>query len=288
MHVFMIASGPGSDATDAIESVFFHKQNGSALFILNDTRKKFDLKPQWSNLKVFTPTGIPERYKKTKSTYGLLFWKKLLAFEEVQRVFPQMESLIYLDDDALLINFGLEKRVEALTESNPNFGMAGAYKFSARDGSLRDMTPIRKSIQSHTNQIAKIRNHGAAKVLSQMTTASISYGYEIGDHVLGGACVYSREVLESFTHQRKFNLNKLLSAQVADDALMSLASTSLGFKLVDFSGEGDPLSVQWKGLASEPEDLIKQGKMLVHSTDFSESLGRSGVLEYFKNRRSKP
>ncbi len=285
MFVYFVAVGPGHTGTDAIESVLKYKQKNSTLIVLNDTKSEFSVAENWVDCEIFMPTKVPSKYAQIKSTYGLLYYKKILLLDYAASKFPEAEGYIYLDDDALLIREGLEHVTSELFQANPKIGIAGAYKLSAKDASPRDFEPVAKTISLQTGLVGLIRNRTSWKLVRTVLKRAKRNGYILGEHVLGGALIFSATFVNTLVKDELFLSPIWADVNVPEDACFALACCAAGFSMHDFSLPGDPLAIQWRGLSAEPDELIQSGKYLIHSTDFSAKLQQKEILDYFRAQR---
>jgi len=287
MFIYFVAVGPGKTGRDAIESVLRYKEPESRLIVLNDTKKEFLLDQAWGDIEVFTPNAIPAKYSQTKSTYGLLYLKKTMLLDFAVEKYRKASGYIYLDDDALLIREGLENLVRDLFISNPNVGIAGAYKISASDGSPRDFRPPAKSFRNQINPLNLVRRGKGWFTLRKVISRAKSNGYEMGEHALGGALLFSSAFISSLVADSDLTSLAWADSNIPEDSCFALACKALGFELLDFSAPADPLAIKWRGLTAEPEELIKSGKYLIHSTDYSDLMTGEEVLAFFRKERNR-
>jgi hypothetical protein len=127
---------------------------------------------------------------------------------------------------------------------------------------------------------------GAARV-GQLIGRALRHGYELGESVLGGACLYSHRGLSALSRAGLLGDRALARTGLEEDHIFALALRSLGFDFAGFGSRHDdlPMGVKWIGLPASPEELISKRKAIIHSTRTWNDLDEAAIREIFACHR---
>jgi hypothetical protein len=190
-----------------------------------------------------------------------------------------------MDTDALVIGGGFEDAAMDFFRSHPRAGCLGPYKWDY-DGTPDDHVWARKEL---LRQITTgwCRKPITAAAVTRLVALALLHGYELGEMVDGGVCIYSRSAIETLYANRLLGHSRLARTRLTEDFQFGLALRASGMELSDFGSESDtlPIGSRWQGLAASPEDLIKAKKCLIHSTRFWQDIDETAIRSYFAKRR---
>jgi hypothetical protein len=180
----------------------------------------------------------------------------------------RFKALLRIDTDALITGQGLVHDVISYFITHPKAGMLGSYRETCT-GAIRDFSPaaeqFKKSWDTWKNLIEKAQEKG----------------YELGENVQGGAYIISYQCLKDM-HHKGYLLKKRKGSYVSEDFIFPLYVRALGYEIHDFAKNG-PFAIAWRGLPIPKEEVVRQGKKVIHSVKFTpEDLQ---AREYFRRLR---
>lgn len=274
--VYVIPVGPGDDDhNDTIKSVLHYADAQAEVVVVDDRGLDGTWRAEFPSVHVVAAPDAP-------GGWGGLYYKlgtgMTFAVENLQ-----FDLLIRMDTDALLIGTGFEEKCAKRFQLDNQVGILGAWKHGP-DGSLRDWTPAANVLRSETG-IRGLRHPRRALDLQRLTTQALRHGYELGENALGGCYVMSGTLVKTFHERKMLQMSSLIGSMAGEDHIFSLLARSLGFRIGDFSGIGDPMAIKWKGLSASPQLLNEQNRLVIHSLKsfghFEETTSRA----YFAERR---
>lgn len=195
------------------------------------------------------------------------------------------DVLLRLDTDALVAGSGYEARAARYLAEHPRTACLGSYR-TGYDGGVRSFAPPRRQLARYFVRRAVRDPRGAARVGGLLTRA-LRHGYEPGESVLGGACLYSHRGLSALSRAGLLGDQALARTGLEEDHIFALALRSLGFKLAAFGSRDDdlPMGVKWIGLPASPDELISKRKAIIHSTRKWNELDEAAIREIFARHR---
>lgn len=197
------------------------------------------------------------------------------ALHNAFRIF-EAPVFIKIDPDALLIGPGFQRAVAEAFDSAPKAGIAGTYKIDW-DGTERDLSFWRDRMQRVG------REFGAPLRMA------LRNGYRLGDGVQGGCYAIRGECvarmaelgfLDKWTHP-----NSVRGRQVAEDSVMTMLTYAAGFEGIDIGGPGQAFGLWDKGLPMEPDQLVKQKRVVTHAIKYQDEASLA-ARRYFRALRS--
>jgi hypothetical protein len=195
------------------------------------------------------------------------------------------DILLRMDTDALVIGGGFEDTARNFFRAHPRVGCLGPHKWDY-DGTPDDHAWARKELMRHmTTRWGRMPITSAA--VTRLVVLALLHGYELGEMVDGGVCIYSRSAIETLQANRLLGHKRLARTYLTEDFQFGLALRACGMELSDFGSEFDslPIGSKWQGLATSPEELIKAKKCLIHSTRFWQDMDETAIRSYFAKRR---
>jgi hypothetical protein len=195
------------------------------------------------------------------------------------------DVLLRLDTDGLVAHSGYEVRAARYFDEHPRTACLGSYRTSY-DGATRSFAPPRRQLRRFVVRAAVRRPSDAARVL-WLVGRALRHGYDPGESVLGGVCLYSQAGLAALSRAGLLGDQVLARTGLEEDHLFGLCLRSLGFELAGFGNRDDdlPMGVRWIGLPASPEELIAKRKALIHSARSWNDLDEAAIREVFARRR---
>ena len=191
------------------------------------------------------------------------------------------EILLRMDTDALVIAPGLIEAARARFDEEPGLACVGAYR-GAAGGGRRDFSAAAAALDR-----AMARSNALGAFLQGHETSARAHGYETGEHVLGGGCLYHRRALTALAASGVLDRPDIASCSVGEDVLFGLFLRAAGLTLGEFARPGEPAGCKWRGLPAEPPKLIAQGRGLVHSVrSCGQAWDEARIRSYFRGVRT--
>jgi len=197
------------------------------------------------------------------SIFGRLYMQSSRAIEHVLDSW-EFDLLLRLDDDALLVGSGTEEEAMEAFRANPSVGCLGSYRVTCM-GATRDFGPGARRLWFEMSVFGRVADPSRWRSLREIYSLAASQGYEPGEHCLGAASFYKREVLATMRDKGLLSLPELLTTRLCDDQVFGMLVKAAGYQNMDFAGPGQPLGLAWKGLPASPQMLLAMGKKIVHS-----------------------
>lgn len=274
--VVVIPAGPRDDIDDTLASVVRYA-GSERILVIDDTQGR-GVNFTHDNLTILPATVGSDRITKA---HGRLFVNLCAAYRyAIERI--EFDLLLRLDADALLIGGGLPEAAWTRFTESPGLGVLGSYRIGP-DGRVRDWEPAGWNIRV-TSGLRGMRRPKARRVLRKLLADADKY--VLGEHVLGAATFYRREILDAMYERGYLELSELASLTIAEDHLFGLVAAATGFETGDFSGPEDPMAVRWKGLPASPADLIRTGKLVTHSVRSWQDMDEREIRDYFASMRN--
>jgi hypothetical protein len=195
------------------------------------------------------------------------------------------KAILKLDTDALIIGTNPEKEALQLFEKNPFAGIAGQYPYTY-DGEPWNIRWPEQRIINSTRSWKFFRRPFANFSLIKYYNNALKNGYKTGESVFGGAYFISRNCIAALNEDGLLPEYKFQSLNLGEDHIFSLLTKSIGYTLESLSTNG-PMGCSWNGLPVPPEQLIIDGKKIIHSTKYWENLDESAIRMIFKSYREK-
>jgi hypothetical protein len=262
---------------DTLESVDCYSVPDRRLLLLDNsgrgTAQKFADRPRTEVL--VTPW---------RGSGGALYMSLSAGFTAALR--EPFDVLLRLDTDALVASAGYETRAAQYFGQHPRTACLGSYRTSY-DGGMRSFAPPRRQLRSYFVR-RSVRQPVAAARVALIMARALRHGYELGESVLGGACLYSYRGLSALSRAGLLGCQALARTGLEEDHIFALALRSVGFDFAEFGSRDDdlPMGVKWAGLPASPEELISQRKAIIHSTRSWHDLDEAAIRNVFASRRA--
>jgi hypothetical protein len=265
--------------SDSIESIR-HYTEGARIILVDDSGKAVTRGPagEYGAEVLTTPGNGPQ---------GGLYLSLSLAFEAA--LTSPFDLLLRLDTDALVAGSGFEATAVGFFAQHPEVGCIGSHRY--------DYLGRRRSRRPQNIQILRTLTEGwLSSPLSSATLARLlaqakkgRHDYQLGESVLGGACLYSPKAIETLSSQQLLGIRRLHHVGLGEDHLFAILLAVAGFGLADMARkqDGPIFGVKHVGLPASPEELIGEGKCLIHSVRSWGEMGEAEIRERFASARHK-
>jgi hypothetical protein len=195
------------------------------------------------------------------------------------------DVLLRMDTDALVAGSRFVEAAARLFSAHPSIGLAGMYRVQY-DSSQYDWSPARFATTRTFKPRRWIRNPYRAAISGSLALRSRWHGYPLGANVFGGICLYSRNGLEGLRDKRLLARDTLSRLSMMEDHLYSLLVTAAGFDLADLAdGEESLMGTRWLDLPASPEQLLADGRELIHSLRRWEEMNEREIRAVFAAAR---
>jgi hypothetical protein len=215
---------------------------------------------------------------------GGLYCGLVKGFRHALNNYP-FDLLLRMDTDALVIGPEPESEAAALFRANPQLGMLGSYRVDC-NGRIRDFTPARELFRAEISWSAA-RHFRRWRTLRRSLRQAQAFGYELGEHCLGGALFLSHECVLRMSRAGLLDCQELRSSSLSEDHLFGLFTRAVGLEIGDLATGGLPIGISYRGLPCSPAELLHRGKKITHSTRFWQDMKEPEIRELFEAARKK-
>lgn len=277
--VFVIPVGPKCRydfVADTIESIR-HFAPGARIIAVDDS-----LGETAADLASHYPITVVPTH--VHGSFGNLYLNLSAGF--IEALNEPFEILIRLDTDALVAGSDFEAKAIERFRRARRIGSLGSFRVGYDRIGIRDRTWAKRRLQRFLVANSLIHPRKVAFVLTLILRA-MPKGYKMGDGIMGGAAVYSHEALVALRDAKLLGRGELADTGLQEDYSFGLALYAIGYRLDEFGDRDDdlPMGVNWKGLPASPEELLRRGKSLIHSTKFFEDLDEAEIRQRFRSAR---
>jgi hypothetical protein len=264
------------DIIDTLNSIIYYTTPDRRI-IIQDNSFPMHL---GERLKQTFPDLLVVRTPQNYGLYGGLYKAESLALIFAHTAF-NFQVLVRMDIDAIITGKGLEDDALDFFKDNPKVGLLGNYLTSGEGVDWPN-----DQIQAQTNFLGWLRDRQRSDYLRKLVSMAKANGYKPGDHILGGACIFSAALVEKLVRQGFLLREELRRAKLQNDHIFGLLCKAAGMDMADFHSESKPMAVAWKGLPLSPQELVEKNKKLVHSTRFWKDMNEEQVRLFFRARRT--
>jgi hypothetical protein len=279
--VLVIPIGPGSHAgfvIDTIESYMHYTARPYKVILTDDSHQGTGKQVQSA-----LPFCDLLYTKKPMGGWAGLYINLSNAYRYAMENYS-FKALLKLDTDALVIAPEPEKEALALFESDPLAGMAGQYPFTYKGEPWNIRWPRQRIINS-TRTWKFFARPLANWQLIYYHRKALQNSYITGESVFGGAYFISRNCLAALHNQGLLPRNSFKSLNLGEDHLFSLLVKASGFSLNSLSAPEGPVGCSWKDLPAAPEQLLLDGKKIIHSTRNWNDWNEQKIRNFYKANR---
>lgn len=290
--LFFLPIGPRSSSRfveDTLESCFFHYPDCRVL-LLNDTGKAdYHFLHRWYQ-RVFTydPIQHPSKGYNTKG----LFWNKICECFNWALDHLPFDFLLRIDDDSLVINSGIEMDLGRLFSADPTIGVIGQFR------KMPDGTPVNHDwphqqflretschwiIHQRPKRYLPKRLFWSLK-LRHLVSKAMQNGWQIGEHLTGGALAVSRTCLESMRQDCLLHLPHSLLSQsdLGDDHLLSMLTYATNFRGQCVGGHEGLIGYRLDRLPLRLEQIPGSTFRIIHSVRHDPNFSEEEIRFYLK------
>lgn len=169
------------------------------------------------------------------------------------------EIVVRMDTDALVTGPDLVETARARFDADPTLASLGACRIAATGGA-RDFSTSAAALERAVG-----RGDAIGALLGGAIALARLHGYEPGEHILGGGCLYHRRALDALDAMGLLDEDGFGALGVSEDVLFGLFLRAAGLTLGEFARPGEPMGCKWRGLPADPPTLQAQGRSLIHS-----------------------
>jgi hypothetical protein len=262
--IVVIPVGPGTHIpflNDTVRSVFDHALTRSKILIIDNTKKGLDKAAIHRHGEIEFLRCASEG--RTKPLYGGLYFNLSQAWQFILDRY-EFETVLRLDDDAVMINAGADRDAVRFFGEHPEVGCLGSYRFTCM-GKKRDFMPAKRLLRSETSVMGALRNPRRWRCVRHVRRLARRNGYRDGEHCLGAVTFYSRACIERFRQLEFLERSELKNSNLGEDHIFGMMVRAAGLQMSDFATDGRPLGLAWRGLPTSPPVLMEMGKKIVHS-----------------------
>lgn len=300
----LVAVGPGPEeidrVTDLIDSIAAHEHGPSYFVMVDDGRAPRNLTTELRFPINMSPVSIwhDRSGQHTGYTRGKGICSVVLTgLSWIGRYAEDSQFVLKLDTDALVIA-PFSRAISAKLRSDASIGMLGAHTVTP-NGTPRDVSRAAEIIEAlHRPAIPWLRPRMACRVLRDRLTgggmkqirsaitSARQNGYAYGEHCLGGAYALAREFvtrLERAGHLR--DAKTWLNLDSPEDVMIGMYTSSVGMKLANFVGGGEPFGVRHEGLPCSPQECVQRGYSIIHAVKNDKRFSERQIRTFFAKHR---
>lgn len=249
--VYVLPAGPGSwpALRDTVESILHYEGEDAKVVVADDdsvdcrsavVRATF---PAADVVRARWPTGGPPR----QSPFQARVYAQLMRRYD-------FDVLCKIDTDALVTGPSLGARAAAEFAARPGVGALGSLGVRA-DGVPEDYS-YDAWVLAHSRRWSRS--------VAKLEDAALANGYE-GPRVHGGVYVLSRAALDAAAARGLLRASPPWWTSIGEDLWFSLVVAAAGFGLASWGAPGEPLVSASHHLPLHKDDVLREGKLAVHS-----------------------
>ncbi|MBX3065806.1 MAG: hypothetical protein KF726_22700 [Anaerolineae bacterium] len=263
------------DIMDTVRSVVHYADPDRKIIIQDNSA------PLSTGLKIkeLVPEVEVTRAPRNFGIYGGLYKSESYALQYVYENYD-FDVLLRMDSDALMVNPGIADAAIPVIAQHPNAGLLGNY-LTGGEG----IEWPREQLMRQTSVAGYVRDPKRCAMLRQLIYKAQKNGWELGQHILGGAVIMTPKYIEGVNKAGLLHRDELQRAKLQNDHTYSLLARALGLELVDFNLPNGPMAITWRGLPASPQDLVERGAMVVHATRFWGQMDEAQIRTFFRARR---
>jgi len=281
--IVVIPVGPDTNfgfLTDTIESYTFYTRSSYQIILADDSHQGIG-----HEIQKYYPEVDVVLTKKPLGGWAGLYINLASAFRYALENY-RFRALLKLDTDALIIGLRPELEGLELFEKDPLIGIAGQYPLDYH-GNPWDIAWPRDRVLNASTSWRYLRRPYANWFLRRLYRKALVNGYKAGESVFGGAYIINVNCLAALMKEGLLPDYRLESVNLGEDHLFALMIKSIGFKLGSLSSVGQSFALAWKGLPASPQQLLDEGRKIIHSTRYWESMKEEDIRAWFKEIRKQ-
>jgi hypothetical protein len=130
-----------------------------------------------------------------------------------------------------------------------------------------------------------LQDRQRASLLRYYYQLARSNGYSSGEHIIGGAALYSPKFIEKLVQGDFLLREDLRRTKLQEDHLWGLLCKAVGMEIASFQIPEHPLAVVWRGLPCSPQELLANNAKVIHSTRFWNEMNEDRIRAFFRAHR---
>jgi len=216
--------------------------------------------------------------------FGGLYLNLSDGFEEA--LTQPFRILVRLDTDALIAGSDFEAKAIHCFDADSRLGSLGSFRIGYDTIGIRDAGWARRRLLIYF-ATHSLTNPRAARVVATQLVRARAHGYKLGDSIQGGAAVYRQEAVAALKTSGLLGRAEFAGIGLQEDYVFGLCLLSIGYHLGEFGNKFDdlPMGVDWGTLPAAPEELMRLGKSIVHSTKRFGTLDERAIRAEFRAAR---
>jgi hypothetical protein len=283
--VVVVPVGPGCReefVADTVESALFYMAPGTRVLLADNS-----FKGTGRRVRERFPDGTVDVLvtEEHAGKFGKLYVTLAVAFAHALDAYDDFPVLLRMDTDALVTGPRPEADAAALFAAEPAVGIAGQYP-NWYDGTPTDWSWPREQVLKQSGSLRSLVTHPRRGLaLRDAYKRAAANGYEAGVHVFGGAYFVSRDCLERLRAAGLLPRVALGDAYLQEDHLFGLLVKAVGKEMGDLASRDGPFACAWQDLPAPPDEVLRRGKKVVHSTRRCGNLGEEEIRAAFRAAR---
>lgn len=289
-----------AELTEVLESLFYFEPEVQGVIIINDSTDSDRLNP----LKETYPNKLlivnsPWDLRLSRGVWGRACARTLLGLKLAYETYAPFSYLVKIDTDSFIIN-RFSHRISAFFAKHPSVGIVGTCKREP-NGNLRNLSIWPQTISRYARKVTWFdlrkfsvycfkffrQNQDFLSQISDTIQGAIKNGYKPAENCQGGGYAVSYALIQSLYEKGQLNHPELwLYLYLGEDLLMGILAKYCNFNLADFNHDGEPFGVQYKGLSFAPEELVKRGYAIIHSTKATRGWSQAEIIRMLKSFRN--
>jgi hypothetical protein len=276
---FVIPVGPTCQidfVADTIESIQYYAPM-SRIILVDDSQRGIGIKLESQYQVTYVETPV-------HGLFGNLYLNLCVGFREAMN--RPFRILVRLDTDALISGSDFEAKAIRRFDADGQLGSLGSFRDDYEGVGIRNRNWAKRRILIYLAFRAWKSPRKGLMVVRILLQARKN-GYKFGESIMGGAAIYSHEALFKLDEAGLLGRSDLARIGVHEDHLFGLCLFAAGYHLGEFGNKYDdlPMGVDWRTLPAKPEELMKLGKSIIHSTKSFGSLDERAIRSEFRAAR---
>jgi hypothetical protein len=207
---------------------------------------------------------------------------------------PPVDWVLRMDTDALICG-PFAASVGARLAADPTIGLVGTFLRDANGVPIDNSgpaKPIRKLVAPVSlwkqQRTVKTSLWGLARERRDVVREAEDHGYRIGIHCQGGAYGVSWAAISAIARRGWLDARLWRGTYLSEDWVMAIQVFAVGLRPEGMSGRGEPFAIQHVGLPGTPEQLVADGRGVVHSLKDTDGQHEDEVRAAFRHLRGAP
>jgi hypothetical protein len=263
--------------TDTIESVLHYTTHDRRVVIQDNSNPLHVGDKLVEQFPELTVVRAPNNF----GAGGGLYKSLSLSLLHIQASYD-FQVLLKMNTDAILTGYGMEDDAIEYFKEHPNAGEIGTH---VKDGT--QVEAARARLLYETGNFGWLMDRKRCAKLRYYLQFARGNGYEEGEHMLAGASFYSPKLMNKFVHGDFLLREEISRSKLQDHHLSALLCRAAGMELGDFQLADLPLGNAPQKASRTPEDVVKLGGKVIHSTKTWENQSEQEIRDFFKARRAE-